>query len=207
MHDDTDEELIASWRSAQSENQRNKLVGQLFERHYRRVALWCLRWSGDREQAKDLTQDIFLKVHRSLDTFQGGSKFTTWLYTISRNHCINAGMASRSQECVELDEVLYGVLQSPEPSPEQQLASGRQMAHARELLDRHLDQTERQVLLLHYVEGWTLPAVTRALKLTNASGAKAFMISGHRKLKTAVDRWRAQGSRKTGGRNEGSVAD
>jgi RNA polymerase sigma-70 factor (ECF subfamily) len=201
MQDITDEALIEQWKSAASQGARTMLVERLFERHYRRVAIWCLRWSGDRENAKDLAQDVFLKVQRNLDSFQGGSKFTTWLYMVAKNHCINAGMQSRSRECVELDEALYGTLKSDEPSPEQELLANRRMAQAKALMER-LDPTERDVLMLHYVEGWSLPMVTRALKLTNASGAKAYMVSGHRKLKSAVERLKAQVSRRAGGTGE-----
>lgn len=191
----TDEDLIGRARAPSSEEDRRASVEALFERHYSRVALWCLRWTGNREEAKDLAQDVFMKVYRNLDSFQGGSKFTTWLYTVCRNHCINAGMASRSRECVELDEALKATLASREPGPEEQLVAQRKLNEARELVERNLDETERQVLMLHYVEGLSLPMVTRALNLTNASGAKAHIVSGNRKLKLAVERWKARGPR------------
>ena len=197
MNQGTDEELIARSRAASGPEERNEAVEQLFERHYQRVALWCLRWKGDREEAQDLAQEIFLKVHRSLDSFQGGSKFTTWLYTICRNHCINAGVAARSRECVELDDALSATLQSDDPDPEEQLSTRRRWEAARELIERHLDEMERRVLLLHFVEGWSLPMVSRALNLTNPSGAKAYMVSGQRKLKSAVERWKPRASRAT----------
>jgi RNA polymerase sigma-70 factor (ECF subfamily) len=206
MREETDEELIARSRTAATEDVRNNIIEELFGRHYRRVALWCIRWTGDREAAQDLAQEIFLKVHRNLDSFQGGSRFTTWLYTVSKNHCINSGMSSRLRECVELDEVLSATLQSADPNPEQQLSSLRQVALARELVDRCLDDTERRVLLLHYVEGWSLPMVSRALKLTNPSGAKAYIVSGHRKLKSAVERLKSNVARPPGGSDEGTVA-
>lgn len=188
----SDEELIEQARAASDIEARNRIIEELFQRHYRRVALWCLRWAGHYDQAEDLAQDIFLKVHRSLHLFQGQSKFTTWLYMVCRNHCINAGTASRSKECVEIDDALASTLAAGDPNPEEEIATQRRWATARDLIDHNLDETERKVFLLHHVEGWSLPMVSRALQLTNASGAKAYLVSAQRKLKTAVARWKAR---------------
>ncbi|MBL8213703.1 MAG: sigma-70 family RNA polymerase sigma factor [Bryobacterales bacterium] len=190
--DYSDEDLIEQARAATSMEERNALTEQLFERHYRRVALWCLRWCGSREQAEDLAQEIFLKVHRNLASFQRQSKFTTWLFMVCRNHCINSGMAARSSEAVELDQDLMSTLAAAGPDPEQSLAQAKRRELALELIHRNLDPTEREVFVLHHVEGWSLPMVSRALQLNNASGAKAYLVSAQRKLKTAVARWRAR---------------
>ena len=188
----SDEELIERARAASSIEERNALFEELFERHYRRVGLWCLRWTGNRERAEDLAQEIFLKVHRGLGNFQGQSKFTTWLYTVCRNHCINSAAERRGRESVELDEVLLSTLAAGGENPEQKLQAESRQKAARELVDRTLDQTEREVFLLHYVEGWPLQMVSKTLELQNASGAKAYLVSAHRKLKTAVARWKAR---------------
>lgn len=188
----SDEELIERARAASSIEERNSFFEELFERHYRRVGLWCLRWTGDRERAEDLAQEIFLKVHRGLGNFQGQSKFTTWLYTVCRNHCINSAAERRGRESVELDEVLLSTLAAEGENPEQKLQAESRQKAARELVDRTLDATEREVFLLHYVEGWPLQMVSKTLELQNASGAKAYLVSAHRKLKTAVARWKAR---------------
>lgn len=193
MEHETDEDLIARSRVASGLEERNRIIEQLFERHYSRVAVWCLRWTGNRDEAQDLAQEIFLKVHRSLDSFQGGSKFSTWLYMVCRNHCFNANAASRGKESLELDDALSATLSSSDPNPEQAFAANARWLGAKEMMERHLDETERKVLLLHYVEGWSLPMVSRSLQLTNASGAKAYIVSGMRKLKSAADRWKAKG--------------
>lgn len=190
--DYSDEDLIGHARGASSIEERNACIEELFERHYQRVALWCLRWTGDRDQAADLAQEIFLKVHRNLASYQGQSKFTTWLYTVCRNHCINSGLAARSRESVELDDTLLATLATSSPSPEESALRRDRQKLAREFLDQNLDTTERDVYLLHHVEGWSLPMVSRALQLTNSSGAKAYLVSAQRKLKTAVARWKAR---------------
>ncbi|MEJ1936911.1 RNA polymerase sigma factor [Nostoc sp. NIES-2111] len=195
MASETDEEIVARWRGALSERERHAALETLFERHYAKVALWCLRWAGDRDRAQDLAQEIFVKVQRGLESFEGNAKFTTWLFTICRNHCFNAAAASREKDHVEIDTMLEERLSGGGPGPEEQLAAGRKMELAREWIDKQLDATEKQVYLLHFLEGWSLPMVSRALDLQNASGAKAYLVSAQRKLKVAVERWKAKAER------------
>src|SRR6266852_4893513 len=86
----SDEELVARARAPAGSPPAVELIDELFRRHYGRVARWCFRFSGDRESAADLAQEIFVKVYRSLGSFHGHSKFSTWLYSIARNECLNA---------------------------------------------------------------------------------------------------------------------
>jgi DNA-directed RNA polymerase specialized sigma24 family protein len=51
------------------------VANDLFARHYERMARWCYRFTGDRESAAYLAQNVFLKAHRNLDTFRGISQF------------------------------------------------------------------------------------------------------------------------------------
>ncbi|TLM77889.1 MAG: RNA polymerase sigma factor [Actinobacteria bacterium] len=55
----------------------------------------ALRFFGDRTSAEDAVQEVFIKVYRSLDTFDGRSAFTTWLYRITRNVCLDMFRAGR----------------------------------------------------------------------------------------------------------------
>ena len=152
----TDEELIARARNAAALSERNEWMDVLCRRHYERVALWCLRWSRNRDEAADLAQEIFLKVHRAADSFAGGSKFTTWLYTVCRNHCINAGMA-RSRKSTANWTKLYPQPSSPGPNPEQEFERRSRLETARLLMNKLLSETERQVLVLHFAEGFSVP--------------------------------------------------
>jgi RNA polymerase sigma-70 factor (ECF subfamily) len=47
------------------------------------------RMIGDRAESEDLAQDVFVKVFRSLRDFDGRSLFSTWLYRIAANNCLN----------------------------------------------------------------------------------------------------------------------
>src|SRR5690349_2048205 len=95
MQEFSDEALVANFRSDGGPPAGNRWIDQLFSRYHARVALWCYRFTRDRELASDLAQDVFLRAYRNIGSFRGDSKFSTWLFTVTRNHCVNE-MRSRS---------------------------------------------------------------------------------------------------------------
>ena len=75
------DDLIAKVRSHDKD-----ALDELFSRHMQRAyAIACSLCSGDREQARDLTQDALLKAVRSIDAFKSKASFSTWLYRIIYN--------------------------------------------------------------------------------------------------------------------------
>jgi len=63
-------------------------IGDLYERHGRRVFSLCLRMTGDVSEAEDLTQDVFIQLIRKVGTFRGESQFRTWLYRFTINQVL-----------------------------------------------------------------------------------------------------------------------
>jgi RNA polymerase sigma-70 factor (ECF subfamily) len=61
----------------------------LVRRYERWVFTLALRMLGDRLDAEDMAQEIFLKAYRGLAGFRGGARFSTWLYAIASHHCLN----------------------------------------------------------------------------------------------------------------------
>jgi RNA polymerase sigma factor (sigma-70 family) len=64
-------------------NGQTALYAELVKRHQRFVFTLALRFAKNREDAEEIAQDCFVKAYRALGTFKQGSKFTTWLYTIT----------------------------------------------------------------------------------------------------------------------------
>lgn len=192
MQQFSDEELIARSRAGGPASPSDSYVEELFRRHQRKVALWCLRYSTDREEALDLAQEVLAQTFRRLDSFQGNSKFTTWLYTVCRNHCLNHVKSRATQPDTTGDEALT-FLAAPDGGPmEEQLARRQKLSLARGWIRDSLEETERRVFVMHFVDEMPLDTITRALGLSNASGAKAYVVSARRKLTEAARRWRLQ---------------
>ena len=185
-----DELLLAAYREAGPDSRR-AAADRLFSRYYERVGLWCLRFTGDREAAADLAQDVFLKAYRHLDSFQGTSRFSTWLYSIARNESINRSKRSGPAE-IESDEVLIQV-PALEPDPEELATQNSNSRRLHRFLATTLDDIERTVFTLHYGDELPLDAISRLLRLDNRSGAKAYIVSAKRKLARAVEKLAKRG--------------
>ena len=187
MHQLSDNELILRYLDHSGAAAGDRLADELFRRYSGRVALWCLRMTGDREAAKDLAQDIFVKAFRNLPSFRHAAKFSTWLYTIARNHCANELRERIGRPKMESEDNLLDLadtVDGPLACLERE-ASARLL---RRLTARTLDQTESQVITLHYGQEMPLDAITRLLDLRNRTGAKAYVVSARRKLRRALER-------------------
>lgn len=188
----SDEMLLTAYREAAG-HQKRAAADRLFAHYYERVGRWCFRFTGDRESAADLAQEVFLKAHRHLDSFRGTAQFGTWLYSIARNEGLNRAKRN-PPPASESDEALVQ-LPAPEPDPEALAAQSSSSRRLHQLLGATLDETERTVFTLHYGEDVPLDAITRLLRLENSSGAKAYIVSAKRKLSRAVEKWFVRGEK------------
>jgi RNA polymerase sigma-70 factor (ECF subfamily) len=73
---------------------RREAFDAIVRRHQRQVYRLCYRFAGNHEDASDLAQDAFIRAYRGLHSFKGKSSFSTWLYRVAVNVCLNR-MASR----------------------------------------------------------------------------------------------------------------
>jgi len=188
----SDAELIAKHLAATGQDGGAVWVDELFRRHYQKVVRWCLRFAGNRDDAYDVAQGIFVKAYRNLESFRGDSKVSSWLYSITRSECMNFLKArSAGPEPVE-EELLEGVPGGDASSADRVLEREGSARIVRALLDQALDEIEKQVFTLHYGDDVPLKVITRLLGLTNRSGAKAYIMSARRKLTRAVRQWKAR---------------
>lgn len=126
--------------------------------HQDRMYDFCVRMLGDREEAFDLTQEIFISVHKHMDKFRADAKLTTWLYRIARNHCLNRLKylkrrgRGRSDEYGESNELSITEAMGGAGRPDDAISSKTE----RELVHRaikELDEDQRALVVLRDVEG------------------------------------------------------
>ena len=182
----SDEALVFLLLSAVDQPTVNDLFNELFRRYQSRVTRWCYRITRDPESVADLVQEVFLRTFRRLSTYRGNSRFSTWLYAITRNHCLNS-LKKRQTEPVAAGEIM------PDDFPG---AHGREVHLAIErdqsfrnmwsLIQTTLTPMEVRVMALHYGHGLSFALIARQMMLTNPSGAKAYIVNARRKLKAVL---------------------
>lgn len=178
-----EEELLRRWRNSRCADERRALQGQLLLPYLDRITRWALRITRDREEAQDVAQDALFAICSHMDRFRGESRFSTWVYTIVRNHAFKRAARGRETSADELPE------QPAEgPGPAQSYERARQAEDIRSLIASELTPTEARVFLLHFGKDIPLAVLDRELDLTNRSGARAYLVSAKRKLRRKLER-------------------
>ena len=144
-----DEELISKFRSGRGAPETDPYLNELFRRYSEKVAVWCWRHTGDRELATDLAQEIFLRVFERLDRFEGNARFSTWLYTVARNHCLNALKSRRTRKEDAMEPIVMEPLDDGTPNAEEELLRQGRIGEMQRLLREELNETERRVMVMH----------------------------------------------------------
>lgn len=131
----------------------------LVNRYQDRVYSFCLRFLGDRAEAEDVAQDVFLTLYRSAGDFRGESSFSTWLLRIAKNQSLNRikyldrrGRAGR-RSIDEVSEVR--LTRSPggaEDKGPDEVIAGQQTAAMVQSAIAELDPQHRAVVVLRDVE-------------------------------------------------------
>ena len=191
----SDEELVAQYR-VDDASTRDQYINELFRRNYSKVGRWCLRFTDNRESAADLAQEVFVKVYQNLNSFQGQSKFSTWLFSIARNHSLNmvrANARNAAELKAEVEEGFFDAVPDLGISAHAAMEQQASAEMVRDLLNDALDETEKTVFTLHYAKSSSLATITTMLGLENQSGAKAYIVSAKRKLARLAQQWKARG--------------
>ncbi len=95
---DSDEALMVGFRDGEA-----RAFELLVQRHRRGLFNFLLRSVQNRSRAEEMLQEVFLRVVRSKDRYEQTAKFTTWVYTIARNLCVDESRRAKFRRTVSLD--------------------------------------------------------------------------------------------------------
>ncbi|PTM10354.1 MAG: RNA polymerase subunit sigma-70 [Bacteroidetes bacterium] len=135
----------------------------LYDRFDKLVYNKCRGFSRNDDEAQDLTQDIFLKLFVKLKSFKGKSKFSTWLYSFTYNHCVNYVNRSTAKK-IEKQSVDTDNLKSEYYNPEEEEESIRNLKvdKLKEALEK-ISPEEKMILLLKYQDSLSIKDLTGVL--------------------------------------------
>lgn len=145
----------------------------LIRRYERWVFTLALRMVGDRGEAEDVAQDVFLKAFTGLSGFRGSSRFSTWLYAIASHHCLNHLTARARRPVPESSLRAAGSGDDDPPGPVEREAD--QGPRADDLLERQetahqvqqamlgLTEDHRLVLVLREIQGLSYEEIAAAI--------------------------------------------
>lgn len=170
---------------------------ELVNRYESKILRLTRNITGNREDAEDAMQDAFLKSYSHLKTFQGDSRFYTWLVRIAANEALMR-LRKRRPNQVSLDEPIAGEddlipreLQDWGPGPEQRFAQ----TEMREILSSVIEQLEpdyRMVFVLRDIEELSTEDTASALSIS-VPAVKSRLLRARLKLRQKLDRYFRKG--------------
>lgn len=183
-HNKSDEQLVQQIIAGEQE-----AMNTLVERH-RRFVLTCIcQTVKDRHLAEDIAQDVWIKVYRSLHTFRGEAKFTTWLYRLTRNQLIDT--LRKWKFHLQTDSLPYedyrlnldNELVSSEELPEEHVLKQERCEQVRETL-RSMPLKYRSIMVMYHLRDRSYTEIAEQLSMpvrtveTRLYRAKALFKNG-----------------------------
>lgn len=133
---------------------------RLVERYQRDVYRLCYRYVNNHQDANDMAQDVFLKAYRAIGRFRGDSSFSTWLYRIAVNTCLNFRAARRLPQDELSDQIA-----DRGASAAERLHQAERSAEVRRAVSR-LPEKQRATLILKIYQDLTHEEVAGILGST-----------------------------------------
>jgi len=155
---------------------------ELIRRHYRSVMNFIYRFTRDRENSEDLTQEVFLRIYRSVKSYKPEAKFTTWLFKIATNLCITKVKYRNKEQTLSLDDV-----SGTEDLKDSKISDGFDLKYRSEMRKIIFDalnsipERERVSIILCKYEGLSYDEVAEVIGCT-VGAVKTYVHRGRLKL-------------------------
>ena len=157
-----DEELVSLY----IETQRNAYFEALYERYCDKVYRKCLSFTKDPMRAEDMAHDIFLRLVIKLGSYQRQAKFSTWLYSITYNYCVDQVRSSQQRHEVYMDEGWELVdVGNDEDTTELAEMQVQQL----QLAMNQLTPEEQSILMMKYQDDFSIRDIADILQTTESA--------------------------------------
>lgn len=168
---------------------------QLFERYSSMVFSLVCRLLGDREEALDVSQEVFLTIYKKLDSFRGESSLKTWIYSIAAHRAANRfrwwnrlrrrGTVSLEEHLSQKPDQDYSIsLKSDIQSPEEALILKEEHEQITQML-QELPLPQRMAVVMRDIEGMTYEEIAESMKVSLGT-VKSRIARGREMLKSRL---------------------
>lgn len=162
--------------------------GTLVERYKDRLFRLLSRYCRDQVECEDLAQDVFLKVFRKLDTFQGGSAFFTWLYRIAVNTATDHLARASSRRLRLVEDIVLEIRERDHDREDPALPAMQTelVDVTRRILDK-LTEKYRTILILREFEELSYIQISEVLQC-NLGTVESRLFRARQRFKEALER-------------------
>ncbi|MGN6546562.1 MAG: RNA polymerase sigma factor [Aureliella sp.] len=144
---------------------RSEAYGQLVERYQDRLYNAMLHVVGSPDEAEDVVQDSFVQAYIKLNTFQGNSRFFTWLYRIAFNNALSRRRRRRADMSIEQSrETSGGEPEDRNEAPDEPMLRDERIAVVKAAMDR-LTEEHRTILVLREMQDMAYEDIAEVLDI------------------------------------------
>jgi RNA polymerase sigma-70 factor (ECF subfamily) len=176
-----DEHLLSTLKQGNLQS-----LGELYKRYYPKVYHTCFSYTRNHDDAFDLAQDVMLKAFGNINAFEGKSTFSTWLFSITRNHCLS--MISKNGRLYYEDVQSAHYLAADELSSED--LENREKKEQLELQLQHyidlLPEVDKRMLELKYFQKYSIKDLQIEFDLS-ASAVKMRLLRARQRIEQILD--------------------
>ncbi len=179
-----DFELVKAFREGDE-----KAFEELVRRYQRQVANIIYLTLGNREEVEDLTQEVFIRVYRSLHRFDFGASLYSWIYRIATNLCIDEIRRRKIKKTLSLDFFQEGKLEREQKSKKQSDSLDRVLEQEKKEIIREalqkLSPIHRTALVLREYEDLSYAEIASTLKI-RPQAVKSRIFRARQELKSLL---------------------
>jgi RNA polymerase sigma-70 factor (ECF subfamily) len=178
---------------------------ELVGRHRNAIVNLAYRYLGNRADAEDLTQEVFWRVYRARARYEPTAKFTTWLYRIAANSCLNEVRNRKNRPTFAAAE-LHGagsdesgaaqVADASRPAPEEATEREELKEQVRAAVDA-LPERQRMAILLNKFHGLGYQELAEAMDMT-VPGIKSLLVRARGNVRRRIEPYLARGAERKG---------
>ena len=161
----------------------------LVSAYERRVYTLALRSTNSHEDALDITQEVFLKAYKALPSFRGESEFSTWLYRITMNKCVDFARSKKNITLESIDD--EKVVELQDLKEKNQPEKSFEKTELREEIDIALNmisEEHRKVVVLRDVAGMKYADIAKALSIEEGTVKSRIARAREALRKILIDR-------------------
>lgn len=163
---------------------RSDIFGVLYERYADKVYRKCLSFERDKDAAQDLAHDVFIKVFLQLSKFEARSRFSTWLYSVTYNHCVEHHRKKSKMPTTDIDDE-YDIKEYDE-SAENELFKYRA-----DVLKKAMEKAnpeDNAILMMKYQDDFSIKDLMGHFEISE-SAVKMRLARARERVKNIIDKY------------------
>ena len=161
-------------------------MAEIYKRYYAKVYHTCFSYARNHDDAFDLTQDVMIKVFGNMEGFEGKSSFSTWVFSITRNHCLSK--FSRKKMLLYEDIYAANNLIADEISSDD-LENRKRKEQVELELQKYLDllpENDKKLIELKYFHNYSVKDLQHVFDLS-ASAVKMRLLRARQRIELILE--------------------